>query len=112
MVIDSNDLKEEVLLNFKGGKGNLITRNFIDDKCKIMFSRLCTGASSGSHVHDGTCEIVYVIKGTATFYYDGKKETVTEGQVHYCPEGHTHYMVNDTDTDVSYLAIVPQHHCE
>jgi len=112
MVIDANDLKEEVLVNFKGGKGNLVTRNFVDGKCKIMFSRLLSGASSGLHVHDGNCEIVYVISGTATFYYDGTKETVRAGQVHYCPEGHAHYMVNDTDEDVSYLAIVPEHHCE
>lgn len=112
MVIDSNDLQEQVLENFKGGNGELITRNFVDGKCKIMFSRLRAGASSGSHVHDGNCEIVYVIKGTATFHYDGQEETVKEGQVHYCPEGHTHYMVNNTEADVTYLAIVPEHHCK
>ena len=55
-------------------------------------------------------ENVTIISGTATFYYDGEAETVAEGQVHYCPEGHSHYMENNTDKDLCYLAIVPEHH--
>ena len=60
-------------MNFKGGKGELCTRNCIDGKCKIMKSCLRPGASSGLHTHEGNCEIVYIISGTATFYYDGEK---------------------------------------
>lgn len=112
MIIDPNKLEEVTLENFKGGKGNLITRNFADDKCKIMFSHLCPGASSGEHTHVGNSEIVYVIDGTATFYYDGKKEICEKGEAHYCPEGHSHYMVNDTDKDLYYFAIVPEHRCK
>lgn len=111
MVIDSNDIEEVVLNDFKGGKGPLLTRNYVDGKCKIMFSKLPAGSSSGLHTHEGNCEIVYVISGTPTFFYDGKAENVKPGQVHYCPEGHNHYMENNTAEDVAYLAIVPEHHC-
>ncbi|MBM6673320.1 cupin domain-containing protein [Marseilla massiliensis] len=109
MIIDFSQIKEESVMNFKGGKGELCTRNYIDGKCKIMKSCLRPGASSGLHTHEGNCEIVYIISGTATFYYDGEKETANPGEVHYCPEGHAHYMENNTDTDLVYLAIVPEH---
>lgn len=106
MVINPQTLEEQTLEGFKGGKGILVTRNFMDDQCKIMFSTLKLGASSGNHLHEGNCEIVYIISGTATFCYDGKEETVEAGQVHYCPEGHSHYMMNRTESDLVYFAIV------
>lgn len=110
MIIDPNKIEEVTLHDFKGGKGPLLTRNYVDDKCKIMFSTLSAGSSSGLHTHVGNCEIVYVISGTATFIYDGEAEDVRAGQVHYCPESHNHYMENRTGEDVTYLAIVPEHH--
>ena len=109
MIIDFDKIKEESVMNFKGGQGELLTRNYVDGKCKIMKSCLRPGASSGLHRHEGNCEIVYVISGTATFHYDGGVETASEGQVHYCPEGHSHYMKNNTANDLIYLAIVPEH---
>lgn len=112
MIIDPEKIKEVTLHDFKGGKGPLLTRNYVDDKCKIMFSTLPSGSTSGLHTHSGNCEIVYVIKGSPTFYYDGKAETIEAGQVHYCPEGHSHYMVNNSNADVIYLAIVPEHNCK
>lgn len=110
MIIDFEKIAEQHLEGFKGRKGKLDTRNFADDKVKIMYSTLRPGASSGLHTHQGNCEIVYVVSGTATFHYDGTVETVRSGQVHYCPEGHSHYMENNTDHDLLYLAIVPEHH--
>lgn len=110
MVIDFNAIPEEAIMDFKGGKGELRTRNFVDGKCKIMMSSLAPGASSGLHTHEGNCEIVHIISGEARFVYDGKAERVKAGDVHYCPVGHSHYMVNDTTQPVSYLAIVAEHH--
>lgn len=110
MIIDFNAIAEEAIMDFKGGHGELRTRNYIDPKCKIMMSSLAPGASSGLHTHEQNCEIVYVISGTAYFEYDGQRERVKAGDVHYCPMGHAHYMVNDSDHPVRYLAIVLEHH--
>ncbi|MCH3993872.1 MAG: cupin domain-containing protein [Prevotella sp.] len=110
MIIDFDKIKEAHIQGFKGGKGELDTRNYVDDKVKIMYSTLRPGATTGLHTHQGNCEIVYVISGVATFHYDGKVETAREGQVHYCPMGHSHYMENLTDHDLVYYAIVPEHH--
>ena len=90
MVIDFEKIAEAHLEGFKGGQGKLDTRNYVDDKVKIMYSTLRPGASTGLHTHEGNCEIIYV--------------------VHYCPMNHAHYMENLTDHDLVYLAIVPEHH--
>ncbi|MGI6232063.1 MAG: cupin domain-containing protein [Prevotella sp.] len=109
MIIDFDKIPEAHLTNFKGGKGPLDTRNYVDDKVKIMYSTLRPGASSGLHTHEQNCEIVYVISGEATFHYDDQVEVCRVGQCHYCPMGHSHYMENRTDHDLVYLAIVPEH---
>ena len=110
MIIDFNGIEEEALMNFKGGEGELDTRNYVDGKNKIMMSRLKPGASSGYHAHVGNSEIVYIISGTGHFIYDGASEPFSAGSVHYCPMGHSHSMHNDGTADVVYFAIVPEHH--
>lgn len=110
MVIDFENIAETHVMDFKGGHGALDTRNYDDGKMRIMYSTLRPGASTGLHTHEGNSEAVYVISGTATFHYDDVIETVCQGQVHYCPEGHSHYMENLTDHDLVYFAIVPNHH--
>lgn len=106
MVIDFDKTGKNSILNFKGGEGELITRNFVDDDNKIMFSILKPGASTGYHLHDGNCEIIYIVEGEATFNYDGETEIVKAGKVHYCPNGHSHSMKNNTDKDMVYFAVV------
>ena len=110
MIIDFNEIELQHLQDFKGGEGMLDTRNYVDDKCRIMMSRLKPGASSGYHKHEGNCEIVHIISGHGHFCYDGKDEVFGAGAVHYCPMGHSHSMHNDGDEDLVYLAIVPEHH--
>lgn len=34
MVIDFDNIKEDCIAGFKGGHGELITRNYVDGKCK------------------------------------------------------------------------------
>ena len=53
MIIDFDKIPEVHQMNFKGGEGPLDTRNFADDKVKIMYSTLRPGASSGIHKHEG-----------------------------------------------------------
>lgn len=110
MIIDFKKIEEAVIMNFKGGEGELDTRNFVDEKNKIMLSRLKPGASSGYHKHEGNSEIIYVIDGQGYFKYDDTTERIAKGQVHYCPTGHSHSMINDGEEDLVYLAIVPEHH--
>ena len=42
--------------------------------------------------------------------YDGGVETLAAGDCHYCPEHHTHRLINDSSEDLNFFAVVPQHH--
>ncbi|GAB6982648.1 cupin domain-containing protein [Prevotella dentasini] len=107
MIIDFDKIAEENIEGFKGGKGRLSTRNYTDEKARIMYSTLRPGASTGRHQHVGSFEVMYVVSGELTVHYDDREETARVGQVHYCPEGHFHWVENRTDHDVVYLGIVP-----
>ena len=109
MIIDFSRIAEVRIDGFKGGRGELLTRNFMDAHNKIMHSILKPGASSGLHTHVSNSEIIYILSGIATFHYDDHIEVASAGQVHYCPIGHNHYMENNTEEDLVYLAIVPEH---
>lgn len=110
MIIDFNNISPVTIEGFKGGHGQLVSHNYADGDCKIMYSTLRAGASTGLHLHEGNCEVILVLSGTLTFHYDDSIETATAGQVHYCPQGHSHYMENLTQEDATYFAIVPQLH--
>lgn len=108
MIIDFDKIAEEHIEGFKGGKGKLDMRAFVDDEARIMYSILRPGACSGKHQHVGTFEAMFVISGELTVHYDDYcMEVARVGQLHYCPEGHFHWFENCTDHDVVYLAIVP-----
>lgn len=106
MIIDFKNIEDKAFEGFRGGYGRLIMRSFADDDCKIMRHILKPGAALGLHTHDDNCEIIVVQKGEATVHCDGKTELLTEGQVHYCPRGHSHYIENQTNDDIQYLAII------
>ena len=110
MIIDFSKIKDEKIEGFKGGKGLLVTHNYVDEKVRIMRSTLTPGASSGNHLHGENCEVIYVLSGKMTFHCDGITEECIAGQVHYCPKGHEHWFENLTDQNVEYFAVVAEHH--
>lgn len=110
MIIDYNIIEEQNIEGFKGGNGMLHTRNYVDEKNKIMMSRLAPGANIGYHSHNANSEVILCISGHGHFQYDDLEESFAAGDVHYCPMGHSHAMYNDGDEDLVYFAIVAEHH--
>ena len=84
--------------------------HIVDEKNKIMMSRLTPGANIGYHTHEMNSEIIYILSGVGHFEYDDQVEKVKAGDVHYCPMGHSHAFYNDGDDDLAYFAIVAEHH--
>ena len=39
---------------------------------------------------------------------DGEYERVEAGVCHYCPKGHTHSLINDSDSDLVFFAVVAE----
>ena len=108
MYIDFSKLPIKELKNFYKGEGSVFAKIVLEDKNKIMYGTLPAGASIGEHTHNDNCEMFYVFQGSIKAICDGIEERITAGNLHYCPQGHTHTLINDTDADVLYLSVIPR----
>ena len=110
MKIDFENMEEMVVDGFKGGKGITHLRKFENELGKIIMGRLEPGATIGLHTHETNSEIIYIISGTADFIYDSDDiaETVSAGECHYCPKGHAHSMINNSNEDIVFFATIPE----
>jgi len=108
MIINFKEMQEKHLPEFKGGKGEMIAKMHTDELGKILYGKLEPGSTIGLHTHDTSSEIIYILSGKADFIYDDGTETTEAGGCHYCPKGHTHSMMNNSDEDLIFFAIVPE----
>lgn len=108
MIIDFNNIEEVSLPAFQGGEKQLFARMYADGLNKIMKGRLVPGATIGLHTHETSSEILFVTKGCGHVIYDGESTAVKAGDIHYCPKGHAHTFINDSDSEVEIIAVVPQ----
>lgn len=107
MLIDFSTMEEQVMPGFLGGEGTFHTRMRVDGLGKIMRGRLEPGSSIGLHTHDTSSEIIYILAGTGKVLYDGEYEPLAAGSCHYCPKGHAHSLINDSDGNLEFFAVVP-----
>ncbi len=107
-MIDFNELKLQEVEHFKNGEGICRMKMVDDKKVKIIKSVIEKGVSSGEHIHENSAEIIYVLSGRGHFFLDGKEEVLVEGQVHYCPLGHSHHFKNEDEEPLILLCVVPQ----
>lgn len=108
MKLDFSSIDENILPGFKGGEKSLAARMFSDGVNKIMKARLVPGASIGMHTHEDSSEIILILSGRGYAVFDGVRTELVRGDVHYCPKGHTHCLVNDGPEDLEFFAVVPQ----
>ncbi len=108
MIIDFETIPEETIKNFRGGQSETVARLFSDDNGKIMYGKLKPGASIGLHTHETSSEIIYILQGKGKALYDDGSEEVTAGMCHYCPKGHSHSLINDSDKNLVFFAVVPE----
>ena len=108
MNIDFSAIEESVIPHMRGGEKELRAHMFDDKLVKLMKGRLIPGASIGLHTHETSSEIVYILSGTGKVLYDDGCETLGPGSCHYCPKGHAHSLINDSDGDLEFFAVIPQ----
>jgi len=108
MLIDFLELSAEHINNFHGGEKSTVLRLFKDDNNKILLGKLEAGASIGVHTHQTSSEIIYIVQGTGKVLYDGRYEQLCTGACHYCPKNHEHSLINDSDDDLIFFAVVPE----
>ena len=108
MNIDFDKTELSVIPNFKGGEKELRARMFFDGTNRIMKATLIPGASIGMHTHEDSCEVIFITSGRGSVIMDGEKSPVHAGLCHYCPKGYTHSLINDSDADLDFIAVVPK----
>lgn len=108
MTIDFNAMEDTILPKFKGGEKELCAKMYWDGTTRIMRGLLIPGASIGKHRHEGNCEILFVVSGEGTIIDDGAPSPIKAGQCTYCPEGHTHSLVNTGTESLVFYAVVPK----
>ncbi len=108
MKLDFNSIKEDSIKNFKGGEKDFNAKFFTDDLNKILMGRLIPGASIGMHSHDTSSEIMYFTSGEGHVLFKGESIPLKAGDVHYCPKGCSHSLINDGKTDLCFFAVVPE----
>ncbi len=105
-MIDLMQIDEKRIDNFKGGKGYIYMRNYEDDDMKIALINVPSHCSIGYHSHENGFEVIRIIKGRATVILDNKKELLKEGQINYCPKGHSHSVTNETLDDLILYCLI------
>ncbi len=109
MLIEFEKMEETVIPNFKCGEKEFYTHMFQDNNNKIMKGKLKSGASIGMHTHETNSEIIFIISGNGKVLFDDTEEKLFAGSCHYCPMGHSHSLVNDSEQDLEFYAVVPEH---
>ena len=109
MLIKFDQMQENIIPQFRGGEGNTVNRMYADGHNKIMWGFLAPGCTIGLHTHDTSSEIICILSGTGKVLCDGAYEPLSAGSVHYCPKGHEHSLINDSDSDLTFFAVVPEH---
>ena len=107
MNINFETIEEQRIPGFKGGEGVAVVKMYVDDSIRIIKGYLEKGSSIGMHTHEGSSETVYILGGRGKMIYDDKEELLAEGCCSYCPEGHSHSLVNTGDRPLWFLGVVP-----
>ena len=107
MIIRFDEMDLTVLPAFKGGEKEYRAKMFFDGSNRIMKGLLIPGASIGMHTHEDSSETIFVIKGQGTLIQDSQNQKVSQGDCLYCPKGHTHSLINDSEADLEFYAVVP-----
>jgi len=108
MMLDFNAIPETVVPAFKGGTGEAVIHKFNDPGMgNIVHITLMPGCSIGVHTHQGNCEVVYIISGSGKCIDDGVATPVTAGCVNYCPEGHSHSILNTGTEPLVLFGVLP-----
>ncbi len=107
-VVDFDTMPETAVEGMRGGKGPATVRSFNDDLTKVMKVRLAPGSTVGMHTHTVNSETIVVLDGSGTVIFDGKEMPLDEDNIHYCPKGHSHSIINNSKEYLELLCVVAE----
>ena len=101
-----------IMEHFKGGAGHIenypiLTPDEMYGKGLVCaFMKLQPGCEVGRHRHDGDCEVFFFLSGKGSYLLDGEMVPVEAGDVAFVDDGEEHFLRNDGDEVLEYLALV------
>ena len=101
--------RRSIWKQMRGGEKDVTASMFVDDNNRIMYGKLEPGASIGMHTHETNSEIIYILSGKGKVLFEGEYELVSAGLCHYCPQGCSHSLINDSNDNLTFFAVVPEH---
>lgn len=114
MRIRFDEIETSILPEFKGGEKEFKAKMFFDGTNRIFKGTLIPGASIGIHTHDDSCEVIFILEGDGTLIEKAPADTfqtttsVSSGDCLYCPKGHTHSLINTSNGNLIFYAVVPK----
>jgi len=109
MKLDFNAIPAVTVPHFKGGEGEAVVRKFDDERMGgCVHVTLAPGSSIGMHTHQGNCEVVRILAGCGTCYDDEEVYPIQAGDYTYCPEGHSHSIVNTGTEPLVLYGVLPK----
>lgn len=112
MIRKAFDNPTTVTTGFKGGKGDMISREILTaDELgrhgrKFGYTALPPGASIGTHAHSGDAETYYVLKGTGRYNDNGVWTDIGPGDMTHCADGGTHGIENNGSEPLEFIALI------
>lgn len=105
--------KPIIMKNFQGGKGSLKMQPILNsrqemyDKGRVFgLMTLNKGDEIGKHTHHGDGETFCILKGQGKYLYQGTLIDVFPGDVLFTDDGEEHYMRNEQDEPLVFIALV------
>lgn len=109
MIINFNSIEERSVQGMNGGTGTISARMYMGENGKIIPCKIHPGGSIGTHRHDTSDDINYILSGNGTAICDGAEEELMEGVCHICKKGSEHSIINTGTEDLVMLTIVVEH---
>ena len=107
MVADYNSMEWISNPAFKGGEGVFCNKVFTVPAGRRVAGRFET-ENELFYVLKGSCEMIFILEGEGKVLFDDTEEAVKPGMVHYCPEGHSHSLINNGSENLIFYAVVPK----
>ena len=103
----------KIMDHFKGGEGYIRSYPILRDDDEMyekgrVFSYMVLekGCERGKHTHEGDGETFLIVKGHGRYLLNGEMVDVGPGDVLFCDNGETHYMINESEEPLEYIALV------
>lgn len=106
MLIDFNAINEVTIPSMNGGTGEMSARMHASNRGKIIPCKIHPGGTIGTHRHETSDDINYVISGNGVAVCDGIEELLVPGVCHICPKGSEHSIRNLGEDDLCLLTVV------